>query len=398
MDANDPGTPPPIPQDPPESPQESSPLLLPSLRIENFRGFKELTIPKLGRVNLIVGKNGVGKSSLLEALHLYFTDGAPEAIQDIFDRRDEYRPRAINGLSGTGTAPARIKYLVENIFHGRPKISNIDHPISIGPYSRESLHIRFSKEGLLGEYEMSTGKMTNRESERFTINAQPSLVISRDIREIREFILTDDNKGFPVLTIINIDEDTLTKDSCTNIPQSGLSNSQAAAMWDRVSLTDLEDEVISAIKILTKEIQRLGVIGDAADIGGRRFVARVDGMSMPLPLKELGDGTVRTLGLALALACQPDRAILIDELENGLHWSVQSKVWEIVFTLAERLNVQVFATTHSYDCIEAFQQAASRSREPAYLIRLDNRGPELKAVSITGDELAYITREKIEVR
>ncbi|GAC1393566.1 MAG: hypothetical protein NVS4B11_00190 [Ktedonobacteraceae bacterium] len=43
-------------------------LILPSLEIRNFRGFHHLQIERLGRVNLIVGKNNIGKTSLLEAL------------------------------------------------------------------------------------------------------------------------------------------------------------------------------------------------------------------------------------------------------------------------------------------------------------------------------------------
>ncbi len=66
----------------------------------------------------------------------------------------------------------------------------------------------------------------------------------------------------------------------------------------------------------------------------------------------------RLLGVALALVNASDGVLLIDEIESGLHYTVQADMWRLIFRVAHRLNVQVFATTHSWDCIEAFQKAA----------------------------------------
>lgn len=68
-------------------------LLLESLEIQNFRGFHHLQIEKLGRVNLIVGKNNIGKTSLLEALELYARRGAPELIRQFLRSRNDRMKR-----------------------------------------------------------------------------------------------------------------------------------------------------------------------------------------------------------------------------------------------------------------------------------------------------------------
>lgn len=67
-------------------------LILDSLEIRNFRGLQELRIERLGRVNLIVGKNNVGKTSVLEALRLYANPGSPEIHSDLLQSRDELDP------------------------------------------------------------------------------------------------------------------------------------------------------------------------------------------------------------------------------------------------------------------------------------------------------------------
>ncbi|HZH78600.1 MAG TPA: hypothetical protein VEY88_21405, partial [Archangium sp.] len=69
-----------------------------------------------------------------------------------------------------------------------------------------------------------------------------------------------------------------------------------------------------------------------------------------------------------------------------------------IFEAASQLSVQVFATTHSWDCIEAFQRAASSHREDGALISLARQDGEVKAAVFNERDLEIITRESIEVR
>ncbi len=97
-----------------------------------------------------------------------------------------------------------------------------------------------------------------------------------------------------------------------------------------------------------------------------------------------------------------DGILLIDEIESGLHYSVQPDLWRLVFEVARRLNVQVFATTHSWDCIEAFQEAIQQDSEgDGLLISLRAKADEpghVVAVLFDESELAIVTREQIKVR
>ena len=70
----------------------------------------------------------------------------------------------------------------------------------------------------------------------------------------------------------------------------------------------------------------------------------------------------------------------------------------MVFLLAHKLEIQVFATTHSWDAIEAFQRAASESQAKGSLVRLIRRDDRIIATVFSEDELAVVTRNKIEVR
>jgi AAA15 family ATPase/GTPase len=90
--------------------------------------------------------------------------------------------------------------------------------------------------------------------------------------------------------------------------------------------------------------------------------------------------------------------LLVDEIENGIHYSIQPQLWEFIVQLSNRLNVQVFATTHNWDCITAFQQATRGHESEGMLIRLQWRNGLVQAVEFTEAELAIATRQSIEVR
>src|SRR5260370_39334360 len=136
-------------------------------------------------------------------------------------------------------------------------------------------------------------------------------------------------------------------------------------------------------------MEGLNFIGDARSVRHRRDAAssrrripnvRISDIDEPLPLRSLGDGMQRMLGIALAIANAKDGMLVVDEIENGIHYSVQSELWQLIFQLAHRLNVQVFATTHSWDCIEGFQKPAQEKKQEAgMLIRLSLRKDKMVA-------------------
>ena len=130
----------------------------------------------------------------------------------------------------------------------------------------------------------------------------------------------------------------------------------------------------------------------------RTAIVRSSQFDSPVPLRTFGDGVNRLFGIVLSLCNAKNGVLLVDEFENGLHHSVQASIWSTIFRLASDLNVQVFATSHSEDCVHAFQQAAAESPEDGVLVRLTRRGDQVFPTEFDEDELAIATRNDIEVR
>ena len=108
---------------------------------------------------------------------------------------------------------------------------------------------------------------------------------------------------------------------------------------------------------------------------------------------------MRCFAVALALAKSTDGFLLIDEAENGIHHSIQARFWNMVLETAHRNNVQVIATTHSWDCVVGFARAANELEDvEGMLYRIQRNGDRLRAVEYPEETLLAAAKHGIEVR
>ena len=140
------------------------------------------------------------------------------------------------------------------------------------------------------------------------------------------------------------------------------------------------------------------MIGGEDSRSSRRAIVRSNRFPVPVPLRSYGDGVNRLFGIILSLVNAKGGLLLIDEFENGLHYSVQETIWKAIFRLANQLDVQVFATSHSYDAVKAFKAAATESPEDGVLIRLTRKGDDIIPTVLAEKDISIATESGIEVR
>ncbi|HUW35593.1 MAG TPA: AAA family ATPase [Planctomycetota bacterium] len=352
-------------------------LKLPSLLIKGFRGFRSLKIERLGRVNLIVGKNSSGKSSLLEALRLYACEAHPAVIMEILEARNEVIDLAEGIQLARSKEPVKFP-AIWFLFHGYPQDIEDVSIIEIGPVSAD----RVLKIGVSGPALKDKRAFGKRRWHGI------SAVI-----EDRHRIASLDSFSSYLL-----ESEDIFSIPCVSVSRTGTDRfNRVVRLWDRTALTSKESLVEKGLRLLSPQVQRVSFIGEERRLG-RIPVVKVEGLEKPLPLRNLGDGVNRVFEIVLAAVNSEDGLLLVDEMENGLHYSIQTQVWEMVFQLARELNIQVFATTHSWDCVKAFQEAAANQKEDGLAIRLTKMDAEVVADIFTPDELAIATRDEIEIR
>ena len=107
----------------------------------------------------------------------------------------------------------------------------------------------------------------------------------------------------------------------------------------------------------------------------------------------------RMLTLALSLVGAKKGLLLYDEIDTGLHYSVMSDMWKLVVRTAIQNNVQVFATTHSLDCLKGLAQFCERNSELASNVTVQSIDPELeRSVALNAGEIVTAEFAGIEVR
>lgn len=354
--------------------------MLNSLRIQGFRAFRDLEIAPLGRVNLLVGRNNIGKTTVLEAVQLYAQGrGALAAMARILRDREELVRSESEGRPALDAV---------RLFH-RPKGGKNTEEFRIGPDQGDVLTVRLAWSRMV---ESSEGDIKRELVEADQAEgAEESLILQyQGSRRMLPVSRLSRSAGASVRPEPSESSQT---ETCY-LGARGLPSGGAARLWDATALTDDEGEVLEALRLIEPTVSAITFVQGRSD---RIPLIRRNGQPAE-PMRALGDGMNRLFELALCLVRARGSYLLVDEPENGVHHSVLPDIWRLIFTTATRLNVQVFAATHSLDCIRAFEQAASAHPEHGMIIRLDRKGEEVRAVTFTEAEMAIALQEEIEIR
>ncbi|HEX5869653.1 MAG TPA: AAA family ATPase [Longimicrobium sp.] len=362
-------------------------LPISSFEIEGYRGIRHLRLPELGRVNLFVGLNNTGKTSLLEAAQLYASRTPKSVLASILRQRSGLRPRFASsrnrdvGPEQIGAAVNSVRSLFYGAFSGHG-----GKPIRIGLIDGEGGSLTISVPWLAGlpaDYEDSELEVYLELDSVLLEIAHRGTIASLTV----DWFL----RRFGVIL-------TGTSRSTALIPAQGLDAIRISEMWDQAASAGYAPEVEQALRTIVPELERVYLLGEPGS-GTRTVAMQLHGTPRPMPLPAMGDGTNRVFGLALSCVRARGGVLLVDEVENGLHHSVQRDVWDSMFSLSERLNVQIFATTHSWDAVVGFQHAANRSVVKGMLYRLEREEDGgVYAERYTEKDVAVAAEQQVEVR
>jgi hypothetical protein len=349
--------------------------------VKNFRPFSGLHLQQLGRVNLITGKNNTGKTALLEAIHLHNNPA------------DCQLPITINKARGITETGKAIEDIAGWLFWGRHAAGGLE----LSSWDDKGV----SRTLAMWLLDAATARERFPEAEKLLRESiRLDLVDANLPRLILRYEQTNEPERISVGVFVGMGLSWVRARIPWRISSIYLNSGAPDADQDMKHFGELEaakrqDEILPAVQLLEPRLQRLSLVPLSAepvihgDIGLPRLV--------PIPF--MGEGMRRVLSIVLAIANAPSGVVLIDEVENGLHHSVMKDVWKAIAEAARRANVQVFATTHSYECIVAAHEAFTAS--DAYdlrLFRLDRIGQEIKVAAYDRDVLEYSTEMSHEVR
>lgn len=373
--------------------------------VRNFRLFNHLDLPRLRRVNLIAGKNGSGKSALLEAVRLYASNAAPGVLTDLVLSKKEYWSPKEPGFD----EPASGQVL-RHLFCGHQLPELNAEGIRIGESAEEQCHLTTEA------YVQLEGGYVQRVPSPQPVMAKDeplmgSPLTTKDIKKLsddisfRDRYLVLEYKG-QTHPLVNLDKRLKDQPRSAHDhsryavqvvrPRSADPN-ELASLWDKTVLTSLEAEVIAGLQLIERDINRLSFV-DAEDFRVRIPMVQHRDSPEPLSLQSFGEGILRLFDILLSLVNAKNGILLIDELENGLHYKIHPQVWDLIFRLSQKLNVQIFATTHSWDCIRGFEAAWREDLDAGTFFRLDVKVDKVKPTYYAREVLNDAFIANVEVR
>lgn len=376
-----------------------------SFFIKNFRIFEVLEIEQFSSVNLVVGKNNSGKSCLLEALHIYASDANPRTLVDILMARDEHWQSYVKQQERTGpqygltVKTSETETSLRHLFHGYSMPKAGKPGIELGPCIPERDRIQIVNQA----YQL----VDNQDGRRLRVPVVQEELFADivDLQLALEIRTVDKNEYLLPLAIDPSSSEYKRQVMFRTreprfpvqiVPTGSVNENLLAQLWDAINLTDLQGEVVSCLQLIDESIKDVAFVGEGRS---RIAIVRKNGGQERLPLKNMGDGMLRLFHIILAIVNAKNGLILIDEFENGLYWGVQPKLWETIFRISERLSVQVFATTHSTDCIRAFESVWKSNEAKGTFHRIDRgRNNQIKCVSYKLETLSDAIEMDVEVR
>lgn len=348
-----------------------------NIKLRNLRAITELEVQNLGQVNLFVGQNNCGKTTLLEAI--FFLIGATN-------------PKLpINANIFRGLGFLRSEWW-STFFH------NLDSSTSIivsgqvrSTEEQRKLVIRPIKQKIV------TAESVSPDTVSIDVNGGDSKpAFAPDGLELLYTTSTDPTAQIQSRVVLKNDE--LLIEGMKESSMRGIFVSPSTRFDWRPRFSSIQrKKKIGELIISLKEIDSSIIDIRLNDVG----ILEVDmGLPSLIPVNLLGGGMANFLSVALAMLDTKDGVVLIDEIENGLHYSMLRTLWRAVFSWSKELNVQVFATTHSNECIRAFSNSVDTMLfEPeARLFRLERKAEDFKVVEYSKENLAESLESNWEVR
>jgi AAA15 family ATPase/GTPase len=363
-------------------------LPISDIEIENFRGIKHLKISDFKRVNLFVGKNNSGKSTVLESLYLLtaFTKAQLQTWATLLKARnpiyDELYWDALH-----------------HHFDSKQKIK-----IRSGEIHKDLLPIEVTMSGSALRLSISKRTFLKRSDKVIADRLTTGASLERAIEMAYEHpgfgdaftdaqLQFDDEKNKIEVSVSRSDNPNR-----FSFETSFLSTLALKEILDSLASDFDEFQDAKLISLLSDTVRPIEPnIRDFRMSSKRAVKADIASIPKLIPVNLLGDGMVRILGIVMKIANTKGGVVLIDEIESGFHYSTLETMWKAVFEAAKKFNVQIFATTHSKECLEAFARIESND-DDRRLFRLSKKENETRVIPYTRENLAASFEIEVEVR
>ena len=382
--------------------------MITKLDIENFKDFRALSLRDLKQVTLISGKNNIGKTSILEAILLLFNYKVSSLLVPILGNRlvngfpvNVPFDHAVTGIFNDYDVKKRIaiksnndEIIIKLVHDAKLLVQQNSNPPNINniltaPVITDGLKIEYKQSG--NQYYSGTS-LKNTIQENFYLPHVQSGVVHPV-------------KLPPVIVINEFGELLKADDFINNSIQINTASSKQQALvreFNNIRTNHrklIKEYLIPGLKLLNPAIEDIELGNEPLNNQESRIELILEGGNRPIPLSSLGHGAKRLFNIIIGTISAKDGILLIDEIENGIHYSIISEMWDLIFKLAKANNCQIIAVTHSW---EFASYVTSQPEENQKLFSFVNiarlKNGDLSSATYNFEQFAYAIESNSELR
>jgi len=358
-----------------------------SFEVSNFRCFRRLGLANIERVNLIAGMNNIGKTALLEALFLHSGTYNPELTL------------RLNAFRGIELVKLEFGRLAETPWDSLFRHFDTSQVVELAGENEHTGH-RVIRLRVIREPEdlAKIGQSIQYSSDR----PEGIISLSSEMAQVLELECVEGDQRRKYYVIVG--QKGVRHEPIPPAPPFPafflaarvlIPSAEDAERYGKLEILGQQDALLRALQVIEPRLRRLAVIVAS----GVPLIHGDIGLGRLVPLPVMGEGMARLASFVLAIGNAPNGVVLVDEIENGLHHSILPKVWRAIGEVAKQFNTQVFATTHSLECIVAAHKAFSEGESYDFrLYRLERVNETLRAVTYDQEALEAAIETGLEVR
>lgn len=312
--------------------------MLTSIKVQNFKLFKDFTLDNIPRILLLGGKNNCGKTTALESLFLPLNCQDPGMFLKLLAWRGlntlSNNPKSLSAPAYHNfdlTQPVHLQYTLNKVkkYIKYEFVPSTNIPLIPHPARYDHLKIPRELTGNLGEIKISY-KIQGQPSQSASLKHSPTGIRLID----RNQSLGRFNNGTKAVFIMS---------TAANLSE------QVALQYGELDRLNQTAPVLEALQILEPRLKALSIIPS----GSKPLLHGDTGMGEKIPLPLMGQGINRLALILFAIFNAKDGIVLVDEMENGFHHSFLTSLWQVIATPSKENNTQIIATTHSQELITA---------------------------------------------
>ncbi|MBK9400905.1 MAG: AAA family ATPase [Bacteroidetes bacterium] len=354
------------------------------IELKGYKGLDGLTVSNIGQFNVILGDNNVGKTSLLESI--LFTSEEVENIGGFLD-----------GAIGWRFSSAKM----QASFH---ETDLLDYYFDFNS-SRDVITINFKERG--GDTQVANFEKRNvdvmsmDEIEKFKLKLPAYFREKTSLSSNEVFKLSTRKKEVYFKSQLQF---MRFAGYLPFIPMRGSYDDDLVGYFSNLVGIDYQYK-LQLIEVLKRGLGEpiSDIIISTTIIKGYPIICIVlEGNNSPIPISIFGDGMLKLFRYLLEVLSCKDKFLLIDEVDNGFYYKKYDLMFEVLIKAAFEHRVQLFMTTHSLECINAFEKVVSNNENYKNDARVINlfRGVDkaVKSVTYTFNEFSTMLSEGNEVR